>query len=323
MEKQQDMSLLKARSYRNVLSIGFRLYTENFRRLFKASWLIALCYALCCGAFGTLLNIKLPEMSIAAIQQLTHYQGIFLEAYMVPLVELLALALLVIAALSIASATILNKLKEHKQNNIITIPESWIKPSPLMMVRTLKGVFMTLIIVLLPILLFIGLIIIIHKSNPSFITQHLVTSTVAAIVYMVIFTLLELPLMYVLMKYLMEAPSGFGKTLTQHFGRGLHYWGALFLVFFVSTLMIIIAAIIVMLPAHILSFANQQAHLGVLMGDPLGMPSYILPLTFITVTLCSFIQFYICQVTLVHQYYIYGAIEAKEEDREQNTKDIQ
>jgi len=323
MEKQQDMSLLKARSYRNVLSTGFRLYMENFRRLFKASWLIALCYALCCGAFGTLLNIKLPEMSIAAIHQLTNYQGIFLEAYMVPFIELMALALLAIAAFSIASATILNKLKEHQQTNVITLPGSWIKPSPLMMVRTLKGVFLTLAIMLIPVLLFIGITVIIHKSSPSFIMQHLVTSTVATIIYTLFFLLFELPLMYVLMKYLMEAPCSYGKTLTQHFGRGMHYWGTLFLVFFVSTLIIIIAAIIVMLPSHILSIANQQAHLGVLMGDPLGMPSYILPLTFVTATLCSFIQFYICQVTLMHQYYIYGTIEAKEEEREQNKKVIQ
>jgi hypothetical protein len=38
-------------------------------------------------------------------------------------------------------------------------------------------------------------------------------------------------------------------------------------------------------------------------------------LTFATFTLCSFIQFYVCQVTLMHNYYIYGSIDTKEEER--------
>ncbi len=323
MEKQEDMSLKKARSYRKVLSTGFQLYTENFRRLFKASWLTALCFALCCGAFGTLLNIKLPELSIVAIQQLSNYNGIFLEVYMLSFVEILVLALLSLAALSIASATIVNKLKEHKETGAITLPLSWLKPSPQMMLRTLKGVFLTVVFVVLPVLLFIGLMIIANTWSPNFIIRHLITTSALFVIFMTICLLIELPLLYVLMKYLMEAPCGYLKTLKKNFGRGMRYWGGLFLVFFVSTLLVIITAAIVMLPAHILSFANQQAHLGVLMGDPLGMPSYVLPLTFLTVTLCSFIQFYICQVTLVHNYYIYGAIEAKEDERELNKKNIQ
>ena len=60
---------------------------------------------------------------------------------------------------------------------------------------------------------------------------------------------------------------------------------------------------------------QHAAHQGLLFGDPLGMPSYITTLTFITVTLCCFIQFYVSQVLLVHNYYIYGSIEAREQER--------
>ena len=48
------------------------------------------------------------------------------------------------------------------------------------------------------------------------------------------------------------------------------------------------------------------------------MPSYMTWLTFITFLLCCFIQFYISQVTLVHNYYIYGSIEAREQERAEN-----
>ena len=97
MEKQHDMTLMKPRSYRSVLMTGFRLYTENFRRLFKASWQMALLYAIACGAFGTLAVIKLPEMAVALIQQLTVYHGLFQETlvqYFITSLEILGLLLL-------------------------------------------------------------------------------------------------------------------------------------------------------------------------------------------------------------------------------------
>ena len=82
-------------------------------------------------------------------------------------------------------------------------------------------------------------------------------------------------------------------------------------------LLVALISIIVMTPAFILSIANVQAHQGLLMGDALGMPSYILPLTFGTLMLTHFIEFYVVLIVLVHFYYIYGSIEAKETEREQ------
>ena len=125
------------------------------------------------------------------------------------------------------------------------------------------------------------------------------------------------------MKYLMEAPCSYWHTLSTSYSRGMRHWGSLFVVFFVSTLLVEIAAFIIMLPAHILNIANQQAQMGVLIGDPLGMPSYMTTLTFITFMLCCFMEFYVSQVMLVHNYYIYGAIESKEQENEQQKLDIQ
>ncbi len=326
MEKQQDTALMKARSYRNVLSTGFKLYTENFRRLFKASWLMALVYALCCGGVGTLLNQELPEITIALLQQIAYYQGQLMETarhYALSFAEICGMAVIALGALSLASATILNKLREHRETGAISIPASWIKVSPKMMMRTLKGVFFTLLTALLPLLIIVVLAAVIRTVSPGFIGQHLMSTTIAFGVLLLLMLLMELPLLHVLMKYLMEEPCNYWQTLSRNYGKGMRYWGSLFVVFFVSILLVQIASIIIMMPSHILNFANQQAHLGVLMGDPLGMPSYILPLTFCTATLASFIQFYICQVTLMHNYYIYGAIETKEQEREQNKKNIQ
>jgi len=46
MEKNEDLRLQKTRSTRAIISDGYRLYTKNFKRLFRASWPMAVIYAL-------------------------------------------------------------------------------------------------------------------------------------------------------------------------------------------------------------------------------------------------------------------------------------
>ena len=325
MEKIHDLTLMKARSYRSILADGYRLYNGNFRKLFKASWILAIIYALSCGAFGTLTAIKVPELTLAVIQQLTAMQGVFVETakqYALSVFGIIGLLLLAIATLSLASATILNKLKEHKDTGIITPPPHWLTTSPAMMGRSLKGTFLTLTVMGIPLLLFFGLMTVADLLSPQFIVRHLTTTLVTFIVCTTIVLLLALPLMHVLMKYLMESPCAYWKTLTNNYGRGLSHWGTLFLVFFVSTLIVQLISLVVMLPSHILNYANQQAHQGLLIGDPLGMPSYMTALTFATFALCSFIQFYVSQVILVHNYYIYGSIDTRVTEREQQKQNI-
>ena len=319
MEKQQDYMLMKARSYQSVLSVGFHLYTENFRRLFKASWQMALLHALSCGATGTLATIEIPKFTLALMQQLATYQVVFTETlqhFGLTLLELLGLTVLTIATLALASAPILSKLKEHKDTGDVSVPPHWLTANPHLMGRTLKGCFLTLFIMLAPLVLFVALLAVADAVSSQFVMHHLMTSCIAFVIVTIAALLLGLPLMHVLMKYLMEAPCGYWHTLGSNYGRAMRHWGALFLVFFVSTLLVQLVTLIVMMPAQILQLANQAAHLGQLMGDPLTMPPYMTVLTFVTFVLTCFIQFYVSQVMLVHNYYIYGSIETKEYEKD-------
>lgn len=323
MEKQDDLTLLKPRSYRRVLSAGFRLYTSHFRRFFKASWQMALLYALTCGALGTLTAIKIPELAMALQQQLVALQGVLLETlreYMFTLLGILALAVLSIATLSLASAPILSKLKEHKETGTITTPPHWLTASPHLMGRSLKGIFLTVLVMLIPIAIFAVFMVLAEMMSQGVIMRHLVTAIATMSVWIIFCLLFYLPLYHVLMKYVMEAPCGYWRTLSRHYATGLRHWGMLFLVFFISGMFVLFVTMVVTLPSQILNFANQQAYSGLLMGDALGMPSYIVPLTFATTTLCSYIQFYVSQVMLAHNYYVYGSIEAREEEKMNNEK---
>ena len=292
MDQQTIIALNKVRSYRGILSAGMRLYISAFRRFFKASWLTALVYALINAAVGTLTAIKIPELIVVIQLQLQRYNGIFaesLQSYLVVLAECVVLILAAFIAIALADSTIYALLKDHAATGNIPTPTSWWKPSRRMMWRTLKGALLTLLVT-------IPLLIVIPFA---------------------------LPMWYVKTKYIMEPSTGYWATLKKSYGRGMGHWGALFLVFFLTVLFILLSGMIVMLPAHILFLANYRAQMGVLIGDPLGMPSYIMPMTFITFVLCSFLYFYVCLPMLINGYFAYGSIDAKELEHEQQKLDIQ
>lgn len=292
MDNQEKNIVQKARSYRGILTAGMHLYISAFRRFFKASWLTALVYALVNAALGTLTAIKVPELMVVIQLQLQRYHGIFaesLQSYIVAFAECMVLILAVVIVSALAHATIYALLKEHSETGDISVPASWWKPSTQLMGRTLKGVLLTLLVT-------IPLLIVLPFA---------------------------LPMWYVMTKYIMESPAGFWATLRKGYGRGMAHWGSLFLVYFLTILFILLTGIIVMLPAHILFLANYRAQMGVLIGDPLGMPSYMMPMTFVTFVLCSFLYFYFCLPMLLNGYFAYGAIEAKEQEHEQQKLDIQ
>ncbi len=86
------------------------------------------------------------------------------------------------------------------------------------------------------------------------------------------------------------------------------YWGRWLLVGFVCSLILIPLLLITSLPEFIIYEANWQAHAGVVGGDPLGMPSSITALTFVTCTLTSFLQLYLLLPAFACLYYNYGGI---------------
>lgn len=96
------------------------------------------------------------------------------------------------------------------------------------------------------------------------------------------------------------------------------------------TLGIVIAGGVVMLfvcllcslPVIILTTASLQAQMGTLIGDPLGMPSYLTVLAGGTWLLTAFLQVYILLSLLFVGYYAYGSAETQQQEREQQKLNI-
>jgi hypothetical protein len=65
MEKENEESLIKIRSARAAVAAGFRLYTGNFRRIFRSTWMFQLPFAVVSGVVEALLVIYYPILVLA------------------------------------------------------------------------------------------------------------------------------------------------------------------------------------------------------------------------------------------------------------------
>ncbi len=310
-----DYILFKNRSYRGVISKGLGLYLTHFRLFFKASWLMAMIYALVFAALETLLSIQLPTLSAIIMRQelvlKTALSPEVAQQYLMTVGVTFLLILLYAVMEAMTVATVLNKLKEHHDTNTMTVPKRWFAISCRMMGRTLKGYFFTFLTVLVPVLLLMVLVIVLHQMMPS------ASMTLMAIagVFCILLGLLYFPMLYVFMKYMMNKGKSFFPLLRPSYATGLRHWGHIFTTCLIGGLIVCVLAGICCLPAIILAYAHWISQEGVLNGDPLGMPDYINSLSFITYFLTGFVLVYLCMPILLIVYYMYGSIETYEQEK--------
>ncbi|MBR1687051.1 MAG: hypothetical protein IJ710_00765 [Prevotella sp.] len=309
MGKQNEYTLMKARSAQSVLAAGFRLYNDHFSKFFKASWLMTLLYAAVFSAAGTLAAIQTPALiarlmttSPSAEQQaavLTHLAllwGLFMVGAIVE---------------TLTYATIVNKLDEHSQTDTIATPASWWRIERRMMMRTLKGALSTAVI-----LFVFGFIWgFVDGILPS---QSVVALTVRCIVVGALI-LLSIPLPYVLMRYLLNGSLSYWPAFRHSYSTGLRHLGLSLTVWLGALLTVFLLGLIAALPAMLLGFTNWEAQNGVLIGDPLGMPSYITHLTASTTFFTGILLVYLRIPLLCVNYYLYGSIEKRERQKAQDT----
>ena len=112
-----------------------------------------------------------------------------------------------------------------------------------------------------------------------------------------------------------------GVLLINSVSKGMRRWGFIFLVVFMATLIGCVCYLFTSFPAIILSIAGNEANKGFLYGDPYGLPSYIGWLSALVFLLIGFIQAYVMLSFLFPVYYMYGSIEAHEQEKNKFNKE--
>jgi hypothetical protein len=172
MEIIQEYKLMKARSYRGIITSALRLYTASFRKIFKATWLFTLVYSLIVSVLGTWLTTKLLPIMLQTIA-LPQYKWLIVKEHTTLLCAFLVLFILGIMVLLVIFGITAGKLKEHKDTNIIATPLRWFaKPVFWRPFRSMLkaagrhwlltlGVLLVELVVVVPICLFVCLPVII------------------------------------------------------------------------------------------------------------------------------------------------------------------
>lgn len=315
MENQTNAILMKSRSASACIKEGYGLYTGKFRKTMAASWHFALLYALACSAICTIMTVSLPKVTAQAIGadtlQAAMPKGAVAIACAIGVFVIVG-GLLEVATYSCALA----KLKDGFAT--AATPREWWKPAldRLTFRRTLVATLACLLIVAVLMGVFFTPTYLIFGP----LSGEPVSNATAAItvgVETVVVALLTVPLGFVFMKYVFRPDTRFWRLLASDYPVALKHFGFVFIVLLVSGIVVFVAEYILALPAFLLSMANTQANLGVLNGDPLGMPAHITYVSAVVFFIAGFIQIYIRMSVLFTSYYMYGSIETQEEERRQ------
>ena len=288
MEKDQDSILTKDRSGRACISAGYRLYVSNFRRIFRYSWLAAVIFALSVSIGGTIMILR-PRLAL--------FSG---------------LLILIVEALFASYGFAV--LKQHQQTGVISYTPRWFNLDVHIFVRTLKAWLNLIVIYIVTTAIVVGVALLAFTYLSPYTALGLACFMgLLAVVFL-------LPLAYTNMRYVLTDGVGYWKDLRERYGIGFRRWGFIFLVVFVTTLLLAVICLFTSLPAIILTIANQTATIGHLVGDPLGMPDYIGWLAAVVFLLIGFLQAYVLLSFLFPIYYMYGSIDAHESNRKDFNK---
>lgn len=315
MENNIEDTLMKSRSSSACIKSGYKLYIGNFRKIFKSSWLVALIYAVLCGIVATVCVIHIPRiiMQMMASGQITYqYATDYLGLITIVCVLVIIGGIVETAFYSCG----MSLLRKHAAANAIPTPTSWFHIDIHITWRTIKAVLCNLLITTVLLLIFSVIL--------SFPLKHFMTgqsiyviALTATMLGVAITALLWLPLCFVSIKYIMCDDTRFWRLLGSGYKMGLRRYWFIFVVMLVSGIIVCVAEYVLQQPAFIIAMANSQANMGVINSDPLGMPSYIIPLTAITFFVAGFIQAYIRLTAFFTAYYMYGSIDTSEAERKQ------
>lgn len=309
MEKNNEEHLLKIRSARAIVLTGFRLYLGNFRRILRFTWLPALLCALVSALYTNAIISAMPQL-LAGIQQAAQgsatpmlTQGLLLTGISL-LLDILLLLLLSYA---------FSLLSRHRSEGAIPYPARWIStPDWRMLMRTIGialiwMVAISIAIVIPTVVIGVGL------------SLQSLTMMGTGLLLLLATACLLLPLVYPSMRYLSTRDTRLFDILFKGYRQGLRYWSTIFVIVFIIILIALVILTVITLPAIVLFIANMQAQAGILMGDPLGMPSYMGWLAFLVFTLSGFIEAYVILSLLFPLYYMAGTIEQHEIQRNEKS----
>jgi hypothetical protein len=301
--EQKTDTLYKVRSYSNCLQKGFELYTNNFKLIFKQLWMPASIYALT----SLVVILFLPTLQSSAIQTGSKTLS---AAYCMTLAGIIVVITLAQCLVIGHLFALLNKYRELGYLPATT-PKAILKDIRHYWWRAIKNSLWTaLVIFMVSFISALAIVLIVSLAHkPGMIATILL---VLLVILVIVFFLI--PVLYIYIKYLME-PGHYFTIFKKTFGKGVRHWGKIFILALITSIIVLIAEVIVCSPLIIVTIATNLSNAALADGDPTGLPAYFTVLTSVISVICSFLQIFASIFFYFPMLFIYGSIE--QEDKEE------
>lgn len=303
MENENKGPLYKVRSYSACLKDGFDLFTGNFKKIFKYFWPLALLYAIISTIFVTIYRDFDNSLQT---KSLTTPEIIYF-------VVSLLIILLVSCCICGFTYNLFNKYKEDGSISSLSLKGDK-KSLVYFCVRAIK-LYLWLILFSLIYAIVLALIFVAISSMTARINMTVYLITTFALLFITIL-LYFVPFIYLSNKYMLEKGSRFFNLFLTKFNVGLRHWGSLFIVAFITLIIVGIIQCIICLPEIIIMITNRLSASAILDGDSSGLPSSYGTLAIIITIICTFLGGIISIVSYFPSFFNYGSIEAEEKEKQ-------
>lgn len=298
----KTLELLKIRSNGAVLRDGLKLYLNNFRVIFKASWFSAILYAIAIGSVATFtINVVTNLLRMVMVGELSATNNDLVLNIVCFAIGLL----LLLCACTMLYSSVFSLLRKHSTTGNIPTPSHWYGSND-------KQSFIRTVWTMIVLSLVIIVYSFISGAFYYMLVGKLSILALAILLFILFITMLiALPILAMrMLPYIINnTKSMFG------FSIPIRYWGTILSICIGVATMVGIALLITTLPSSILLMANIQSVGGAIYGDPTGMPSYMIWMNIGVFTLAGFIQAYVHMAAIFPFYYLYGSIEKQKEER--------
>ena len=284
--------LYKNRSFSSCLNTAYEWFCDNFRTIFRATWLPVLLYSIF-GGFSIICTLRDARVEAFAEKS----PGLFLTLFCLANIGVLVFSVW-----------------------------AWGRFFSLLNGMTCKKNIIRLLIILLCDIVIGCIIGAFIVGGVWLLTRHKEITPMAFIadnwliclICFIVIMLLSLPFSYAGARYMMKTDATYLPDLPKTYPTGLRHLGFIFITTLITGIIIGIIGLVVFMPQTILMMAQIISALGVQFGDPSGMPSYFIPLHGVTTALTSALFFYLTVYTMLVTVFMYSSIEKEEEERHTN-----
>ena len=286
MEKEM---IYKSRGFSSCINSAYHLMSDNMKGIIRSTWLPVLLVSLLSGIVATLF---IPNDDTLAFGLANTW--LYFTLFCVSLLGIIVCSIWLFSRL-------MSMLNGH--------PRRWNFKRIL-----LATIYMVLIESVVAIIIVAAFFLALKTTggNPPL---FLIDNWLVVLFVLVLLVLALLPFNYIIMRYLYDKDSRFWGDLRKSYKTGLRHLGIIFITTVLTSIIAGVIAMVAYLPLGILNIANLLSFAGRQMGDPATLPSYFLPLFFITTVLVVMVVQYIYMFPTIVNLFIYGSIEKEEEER--------